>query len=165
MTDYSPDFEEFWKAYPKRNGQKVGKKPAFKVWATMKEGEKLLARQDVLKRNRQHGWGKYIRDGQRYLKHEGWNDEWEPYRPEHDDDSGRPTRPRHRQNVPNVVDRLCAAMARQQLCEHQRWRPWSYFGNVETGEVRGVTVRQCKTCGSSSKRVMAQELGRYEQDD
>ena len=77
--DYSPDFEAFWKAYPKRDGQKRGKPDAFKVWVKMSAAEKKAADTDVGKRNRQHGWGKYIRDAVRYLRSRGWEDEWEPY--------------------------------------------------------------------------------------
>ena len=58
MTDYSPAFEAFWKAYPKRNGQKRGKKPAFKVWQALNKSEQTTALADVEKRNRN-------RDGKR----------------------------------------------------------------------------------------------------
>lgn len=85
MTDYSPEFEEFWKAYPKRHGEKRGKSPAYKkVWVKMSAAERHVAQVDVDKRNRQRGWGKYITDAERYLKNKGWDDEWEPYVPDDD---------------------------------------------------------------------------------
>jgi len=77
VTDYTDNFERFWKAYPKRNGQKRGKKPAFeKSWKKLTTDEKRAAYADVEKRNRHKGWGKYIRDAERYLRDHGWEDEW-----------------------------------------------------------------------------------------
>ena len=41
--NYTDAFEEFWKLYPSRGGSKTGKKPAFKAWWKMADGdEKLL---------------------------------------------------------------------------------------------------------------------------
>lgn len=85
MTDYDPEYiDKFYDPYPKRNGQKKGKSPAFRIWVKMKAGEKLLAINDVAKRNRMNGWGKYIVDCNRYLKDRMWEDEWEPYREDSD---------------------------------------------------------------------------------
>lgn len=84
MPDYSPEFESFWRDYPKRDGQKRGKAPAYKIWAKLSAAERHVASGDVQKRNRQHGWGKYIQDAERYLKNRGWEDEWEPYSPKED---------------------------------------------------------------------------------
>ena len=77
MTDYTENYERFWQAYPKRNGRKVGKKPAFAQWKKLSREEKTAAFSDVEKRNRHQGWGKYIRDAVRYLRDHGWEDEWQ----------------------------------------------------------------------------------------
>jgi len=91
MGDYSPEYEAFWKAYPKRNGQKRGKKPSSREWDKLNKAEQVAALVDVEKRNRNRGWGKYIKDAERYLKHAGWDDDWEPY--VNDDDSKPNTGP------------------------------------------------------------------------
>lgn len=78
MTEYTDNFERFWQAYPKRNGRKVGKRPANNQWIKLTADERRAAFADVEKRNRQQGWGKYIRDAQRYLRDHGWEDEWSP---------------------------------------------------------------------------------------
>ena len=76
MSDYTENFERFWKVYPARNGRKNGKKPAFGQWKKLTADQKRAAYADVEKRNRQQGWGKYIRDALRYLRDHGWDDEW-----------------------------------------------------------------------------------------
>ncbi len=86
MTDYDPEYiEKFYNPYPKRNGQKKGKAPAFRLWVKLKAAEKQLAINDVAKRNRNNGWGKYIVDCNRYLKDRMWEDEWEPYKEDRPD--------------------------------------------------------------------------------
>lgn len=80
MSDYTHEYESFWEAYPARNGRKQGKKPGFAQWQRLTAAERSLASTDVGKRNRQGGWGKYIRDAERYLRHKGWEDEWTPER-------------------------------------------------------------------------------------
>lgn len=76
-TEYTDNFERAWKAYPARNGRKVGKKPAFNQWKKLTAEQKAAAFADIEKRNRQQLWGKYIRDMQRYLRDAGWEDEVE----------------------------------------------------------------------------------------
>lgn len=78
MSDYTDNYERFWEAYPKRNGRKVGKKPAFAQWNKLTTDQKRAAFSDVEKRNRQGTWGKYIRDAARYLRDYGWEDEIAP---------------------------------------------------------------------------------------
>jgi len=80
VSDYTPEYEAFWEAYPKRDGRKQGKKPGFAQWQKLSAAEKRAAQVDVEKRNRQGGWGKYIRDAERYIRHRGWEDEWSPER-------------------------------------------------------------------------------------
>jgi len=80
-VEYTEDFERLWKAYPARNGRKNGKKPAFVQWKKLTADEKRAAFADVEKRNRLYGWGKYIKDCERYLRHMGWHDEWQPESP------------------------------------------------------------------------------------
>jgi len=77
VTDYTDNYERFWKAYPKRNGRKVGKFDAFKVWKTMSADDKRAAFTEIEKRNRQQSHGKYIKDALRYLKGRGWEDDVE----------------------------------------------------------------------------------------
>lgn len=75
MSEYTNDFELAWAAYPKRNGRKVGKKPAYAQWQKLTAEEKRIAFTDIEKRNRQGTWGKYVKDMQRYLRDHGWDDE------------------------------------------------------------------------------------------
>lgn len=37
---YSDSFDQFWTAYPKRNGQRVGKKPAFAQWQKLADSDR-----------------------------------------------------------------------------------------------------------------------------
>jgi hypothetical protein len=60
LSDYTENFERFWKVYPARNGRKNGKKPAFGQWKKLTADQKRAAYADVEKRNRQQGWGKYV---------------------------------------------------------------------------------------------------------
>ena len=63
MTDYTDEFEQkVWGPYPERNGKKTKKKPAYQKWQKLKRDEQLAVIADIGKRNRQQGWGKYIRD-------------------------------------------------------------------------------------------------------
>jgi len=80
VSDYTDDYERLWSAYPARNGKKQGKKPGFAQWQRLTADEKRAAIADVEKRNRMGGWGKFIRDCERYLRHKGWEDEWTPER-------------------------------------------------------------------------------------
>jgi len=80
LSDYTPEYQAFWEAYPKRDGRKQGKKPGFAQWQKLSVAERRAAQVDVDKRNRQGGWGKYIRDAERYIRHRGWEDEWSPER-------------------------------------------------------------------------------------
>ena len=77
MTEYSDNFELFWKAYPARNGRKVGKKPAFAQWNKLTADQRKVAFATAEKNNRMQTWGKYVRDAQRWLRDAGWEDEIE----------------------------------------------------------------------------------------
>jgi hypothetical protein len=92
-TQYTPEFESFWKTYPARNGRRTGKKDAFTEFkiAVQKVGMdrimsavKLQATTSDWKKDN----GKYIPEAHRWLKKERWTDEVEtkpesayPYKP------------------------------------------------------------------------------------
>lgn len=82
MTDYHPEYEAIYQEFPRRNGQRRGKGPGYKKWLKLTAAEKLLCKQDIEKRNRQHGWGKYIVDISRYMNEKMWEEDWEPYTPD-----------------------------------------------------------------------------------
>lgn len=77
MTDYTDNFERAWNVYPKRDGQRRGKAPAFKKWQALSADDKRAAFADIEKRNRYKLWGKYIVDMSRYLNERRWEDEVE----------------------------------------------------------------------------------------
>ena len=77
---YSDDFENAWKAYPMRNGSKVGKKPAYAQWKIALRTEtpeslltvvRKFADSDIATREN----GRYVRDMSRWLRDRGWEDE------------------------------------------------------------------------------------------
>lgn len=71
------EFERWWKHYPR----KVGKKNAWAVWQKTKpDADKLIA--DTEERKTKCGkWvDGFIKDPERYLKREQWNDEFVPIR-------------------------------------------------------------------------------------
>lgn len=77
MTDYTERFEQrVWFRYPKRNGVRSGKKPAFERWKKLSEKQKLHVIDQIDKRNRYNGWGKYIKDLERWLR-DNVDDEFE----------------------------------------------------------------------------------------
>ena len=61
--------------YPKRNGRKIKKIPAYKKWLTLDNSQKAALRSSVEKNNRQRTWGQYIRDLVTYINQSGWEDE------------------------------------------------------------------------------------------
>lgn len=80
MTEYTNDFEKTWKLYPKRNGKRVGKKPAFDQWKKLNLTDRRAAYADIRDRGSAGGWPTYIRDMERYLKRREWEDDWTPQR-------------------------------------------------------------------------------------
>ena len=80
MTEYTDDFEKTWKLYPKRNGKRVGKKPAFDQWKKLNLEDRRAAYADIRDRGNAGGWPTYIRDMERYLKRREWEDDWSPQR-------------------------------------------------------------------------------------
>ena len=83
---YSDLFEEFWTAYPSRNGQKQGKRPAYKSWCKVSKNEKgdetqLLAKcpialeWQVLTDEWRKDNGMFIPMASTYLNQERWTDE------------------------------------------------------------------------------------------
>lgn len=74
MKDYDAAFEGLWNVYPKRNGKKTKKFPAYKKWLTLDADDKQSLRASVEKHNRNQSWGKYIRDLVTYINQRGWED-------------------------------------------------------------------------------------------
>lgn len=74
MTDYDASFETLWSMYPKRNGRKTKKHPAYKKWQSLDSEQKAALRSSVEKHNRQQSWGKYVRDLVTYINQRGWED-------------------------------------------------------------------------------------------
>jgi len=75
--NYTADFLEFWKRYPKRFVSGIGwvrrkKKPAFIVWQKLSRGirAKCLARVHLIKKME----GNAVRDCVTWLNQDGWDD-------------------------------------------------------------------------------------------
>lgn len=76
---YPPDFEDFWRAYPK----KVGKAGTFKRWKAKKKNHDLPALEILLssvrKQTQSEQWrkdnGQYIPNPETWLNHDRWEDE------------------------------------------------------------------------------------------
>lgn len=83
--DYSDEFDQFWTAYPKRDGRKRGKQATFGEWKKLPAKD----RQDVVKAAQNYASEEFIRDPERFLKKGFWRDFIEPA----DNASGRPTAP------------------------------------------------------------------------
>ncbi len=74
-------FEEFWKAFPARNGRKNGKADALKVWLSLKVGEDLY--QEIVSalaiQRKTTEWtkenGAFVPDAVVWLRHKRWMDE------------------------------------------------------------------------------------------
>lgn len=75
MPDYPSDFERAWNEYPKRDGKRQGKFPAFKAWKKLSEAEKAAARERIDRMNRAQAWGKYIRNMATWINAKGWEDD------------------------------------------------------------------------------------------
>ena len=65
----------------------------------------------------------------------------------------------------SIPDQLAQrAVSQFNLCEHQLWRPWSYFGAIVEGGkyptpiTNGVVVPPCSGCAKPSHRVKVEEL-------
>lgn len=65
-------FEDFWKIYPK----KTGKKKTAELWSKLKTDTQRRIVEDIPKRMLDTKWiNGFIKDPERYIKHEQWNDE------------------------------------------------------------------------------------------
>lgn len=65
-------FEKFWSKYPKRNGKKVGKNAALKVFNSLK-----LSDDDfnlLIQATENYNSCEFVRDAERFLKNEYWKD-------------------------------------------------------------------------------------------
>lgn len=79
-NDYSKGFESFWTAYPRRNGVKSGKAPAYKIWQRKKlEPRAEEITRAVTRASLTEDWskdnGRFIPMATTYLNQERWNDE------------------------------------------------------------------------------------------
>jgi len=65
-------FNEFWSLYPK----KTGKKKTEELWKKLDMESQSKILEDIPKRMNDEKWkGGFIKDPERYIKHEQWNDE------------------------------------------------------------------------------------------
>lgn len=65
-------FQSFWEIYPK----KVGRKKCEEMWKNIDVEVQKLILEDIPLRMEDEKWkGGFIKDPERYLKHEQWNDE------------------------------------------------------------------------------------------
>lgn len=72
---YPPFFEDFWKAYPKRNGNKVGKAKTLKLFVHLLNGDREL----IIKAAENYAASKtakegFAKDPERFLKDDYWKD-------------------------------------------------------------------------------------------
>lgn len=148
--EYDQSFLATWGIYPKRNGQKRGKKQAFDEWKKIDLEDQRLAYADIKARNLSGGW-EYVRDMERYLKHRGWDDEWRGQKVTSD---------------PDLIDRIATVSLEQlvehvmvtlHLCEHQIQRPWTYFG-PEPGLVDGAVIPACKQCNKPQHKMTTADV-------
>lgn len=144
LSEYTADFEATWVKYPKRDGRKVGKKPAFTVWQKMTVDDRRAAFADIRDRNNAGGWGKYIKDMQRYLRDRGWEDEWQGQRV-----GTEPDLAADRGLSPEAISE---AGLKLPLCFHQVRGPWTYFG-PHPHVLFGAVIDACEACGKPSQRV------------
>jgi hypothetical protein len=81
MTSQAPStlFDQFWQAYPKRNGKRLGKGPAHVLFGKLSNAEQALAVQAAthyaVSRQAKDG---YARDPVRFLRASWWRDWLEP---------------------------------------------------------------------------------------
>jgi hypothetical protein len=72
IQDKKIPFDSFWEIYPK----KTGKKKAEELWKNLKIEDQQKAIEDIPKRKSDDKWkGGFIKDPERYIKYEQWNDE------------------------------------------------------------------------------------------
>lgn len=75
FADNPPEFEMFWKKYPKRGGRKVGKAAALKLWMKLKPEERYEAFEAMQKYSQSEAAKTgYARDAERFLKADYWKD-------------------------------------------------------------------------------------------
>jgi len=75
FADHPPSFDQFWKAYPKRRGKRLGKAAALRLWMRLKAKEQCEAYAAALNYSRcdQVRRG-FARDANRFLSADYWRD-------------------------------------------------------------------------------------------
>jgi len=75
FADNPPEFEMFWKKYPKRGGRRVGKAAALRLWMKLKPEEQCEAFA-AMERYAEGETAKngFARDAERFLKAGYWKD-------------------------------------------------------------------------------------------
>lgn len=150
VTEYTQSFLATWGIYPKRNGQKRGKKQSLVQWEKLSLDDQRLAYADIKARNMAGGW-EFVRDMERYLRNEEWLDEWQGQKVTSDPDLiGRMSAI----TIEQIIDH---AMGNLALCHHQIQRPWAYFGR-EVGVFEGAIIPDCKPCERNQHRVTSAEI-------
>lgn len=146
MTEYTSDFEATWAIYPKRDGKKTKKGPAFTAWKRLSIEQRRAVFADVRDRNNAGGWGKYIRDFVTYLNQTGWEDEWAGQKV-----GNNPDLAMDRGASPEQISEKGLKLP---LCFHQVRGPWTYFG-PEPNILKGAVIDACETCEKPQQRVLA----------
>ena len=82
VTALSESFDSFWKFYPSRQGKKLGKDKARKIWDRLKPAERDLALIGVHHYAESTINGPYAKDAERWLRDKCWTDWQEPATPE-----------------------------------------------------------------------------------
>ncbi len=75
FADHPPNFDLFWKAYPKRRGKRLGKAAALRLWLRLKPKEQCEAYAAAINYSRcttvKEG---FARDANRFLSADYWRD-------------------------------------------------------------------------------------------
>jgi len=79
-SNYEEEFEQFWQAYPARNGKKVGKKMAHKEFIKVMPAVRFEVLMEAV-RGYAVSCNGFPKDAERFLKHEIWKDCLEGDRP------------------------------------------------------------------------------------
>ena len=148
--EYTQSFLATWHIYPKRNGQKRGKMPSFKIWEKMELDDQRAAYQDIKRRNAAGGW-EFVRDMERYLKHRAWEDEWKGQTINSDPND---LILNSRVDLEAISD---FGVQKKDLCEHQIMSTWSYFGS-EPGDWQGAIVPECQHCEKPETRILTRDM-------
>lgn len=76
---YTQEFENFWTAYPNRNGKKVGKRAAFDLFQHLDNGDReLIIKAAGHYAASSQAQGNFAKDAERFFRKDFWRDWLEP---------------------------------------------------------------------------------------